>query len=202
MSRMPRHGLSADEIEAFRSELCRVATRRFAEEGYAGVTLRGLAAELGCSPMTPYRYFRDKEDIFAAVRAAAFRRFADAQEQADCRDAPPRERLAALFDAYVRFACDEPHAYRIMFELAQPDAPGHPELEKQERRAWQVLRDAVGDAVRAGALRGDPDRLAHVLWAGVHGLVALHLAGKLRLGVAFDALLGPMMQTLFRGAAP
>ena len=47
---------------------CRVATRRFAEEGFAGVTLRGLASDLGCSPMTPYRYFENKEEIFHSVR--------------------------------------------------------------------------------------------------------------------------------------
>lgn len=199
---MPRASLTPEAIEAFRDALCRVATRRFAEEGYAGVTLRALAAELGCSPMTPYRYFRDKRDIFAAVRAAAFRRFADAQEAAAAGEGDPLARLAALYRAYVRFALEEPHAYRIMFELHQPDAPSAaPELEKQERRAWQALRDAVGEAVSAGVLRGgDPEVLAHVFWASVHGLVALHLAGKLKLGVDFAAVEGPLLETLFRGA--
>jgi AcrR family transcriptional regulator len=150
--------------------------------------------------MTPYRYFRDKEEIFASVRAAAFRRFADAQESAAAGESEPLARLGALQRAYVRFALEEPHAYRIMFELAQPDAPGHPELEKEERRAWQALRDAVGLGVSAGLLRGDPEVLAHVFWASVHGLVALHLAGKLKLGVRFDALAPPLTETLFRGA--
>ncbi len=40
------------------------------------MTLRALAAELGCSPMTPYRYFENKAELFAVVRADAFRRFA------------------------------------------------------------------------------------------------------------------------------
>ena len=57
---MPRAALSDHEVERFRDELCRVATLRFAEHGYGGVTLRALAAELGCSPMTPYRYFENK----------------------------------------------------------------------------------------------------------------------------------------------
>jgi AcrR family transcriptional regulator len=197
---MPRSSLTPEKIAAFRDALCSAAERRFAEEGYAGVTLRALARELGCSPMTPYRYFRDKEAIFAAVRASAFARFADAQETAAARESEPLARLAALQRAYVRFALGEPHAYRIMFELAQPDAPGHPELEKQERRAWQALRDAVGEAAAAGLLRGDPEILAHVFWASVHGLVALQLAGKLKLGVRFEGLEAPLLETLLRGA--
>ena len=44
--------------------------------------MRQLAAELGVSPMTPYRYFEDKDDILAAVRANGFNRFAEALETA------------------------------------------------------------------------------------------------------------------------
>jgi len=64
--------LSEDEIQDFRTSLCEVAERLFADCGYEGVTLRAIAAELGCSPMTPYRYFDNKEAIFTAVRMAAF----------------------------------------------------------------------------------------------------------------------------------
>ena len=50
--------------------------------GLEAVTMRQLAAELGVSPMTPYRYFGDKDDILAAVRARAFDRHAEALETA------------------------------------------------------------------------------------------------------------------------
>ncbi len=56
---VPRAALQPQEVEDFRERLCRVATRRFAEHGHAGVSLRQLAVELGCSPMTPYRDFRE-----------------------------------------------------------------------------------------------------------------------------------------------
>ena len=62
--------------------LCAVAERLFAERGPQGVTMRELARELGVSAMTPYRYFKDKESILAAVRANAFDDFAAALEQA------------------------------------------------------------------------------------------------------------------------
>ena len=83
---MPRY-LTEQDIADFRAELCKVATERFARFGYEGVTMRQLAEALGCSPKTPYRYFKDKADILATVRAQAFDKFADALEAA-VTDAP------------------------------------------------------------------------------------------------------------------
>jgi AcrR family transcriptional regulator len=195
-----RTPLSPQEIDRFRERLCRIATRRFAEQGYAGVTLRGLATELGCSPTTPYRYFSNKQEIFAAVRAAAFRRIAAACESAARAESDPVARLRRLATSYLRFAAREPHAYRIMFELAQPEASDYPELARQERRAWQVLNDSVEAAVRARCVAGEPMVLAHVFWAGLHGLAALQLAGKLVL-CRVQEISEPLIETLLRGAA-
>ena len=78
---MPRY-LTEQDIADFRAELCRVATERFARFGYEGVTMRQLAEALGCSPKTPYRYFKDTADILATVRAEAFSRVADTLEAA------------------------------------------------------------------------------------------------------------------------
>ena len=64
---MPR-ALTISELDSFREQLCSAATRLFAADGYAGVTLRKLAKEVGCSPMTPYRYFSSKDEILAAAR--------------------------------------------------------------------------------------------------------------------------------------
>src|SRR6202158_2679268 len=78
---MPRT-LSAEQVEEFRVRLCEVAQHRFATEGRDAVSMRQLAEALGRSPMTPDRYFRNKDEILAAVRTAAFDRFAGALEQA------------------------------------------------------------------------------------------------------------------------
>ena len=78
---MPRV-LTETDVADFRERLCSAAERLFAERGPDAVTMRQLAAELGVSPMTPYRYFHDKDDILAAVRANGFNRFAEALETA------------------------------------------------------------------------------------------------------------------------
>ena len=75
---MPRASLTQDQLNDFRDSLCAAATRLFAAHGYEGVTMRALAKEIDCSPMTPYRYFANKAEIFDTVRSAAGTRFADA----------------------------------------------------------------------------------------------------------------------------
>jgi len=192
---VPRPALRDDEIEAFRSRLCDAATRRFAEHGLDGVSLRGLADDLGCSRATPYRYFENKQDILAAVRARAFEALADACESVLADEPDPERRLAALGRIYLRFASEEPHAYRVAFELGQPDAAKYPALAKQQARAWQTIRGAVQSAWESGALDGDPEVISRLYWAALHGLAGLELLGHLRTRSLGDA----MIDTLLRG---
>jgi AcrR family transcriptional regulator len=193
---VPRAALRPDEIAAFRNRAVDRAMHLFVELGYDGLTMRALAAALGVSAMTPYRYLASKAELFGLVRAEAFRRFADRLEAALAR---PRGRagrdalapLRRLKKAYVRFALDEPDAYRVMFELRRPDRAAAPaELARQSRRAFAVLHRTVAEAAAAGALAGDPLTLAHLMWASTHGLVSLHLAGRLEMGRSLPQLAG------------
>ena len=113
---MPRV-LTETDVADFRDRLCEAAERLFAEKGPDAVTMRQLSAELGVSPMTPYRYFEDKDDILAAVRTSGFTRFAEALEAARAVGTDARSRGEAVGEAYVRFALEHPHSYKLMFDL-------------------------------------------------------------------------------------
>jgi AcrR family transcriptional regulator len=184
---MPRRALSPEDIETFRSRAVEAAMRLFAERGYEGVSLRSVAAALGVSAMAPYRYFENKAEMFAMVRAEAYRRFAD-RLQAVPGEPDPLQHLWKLREAYLEHALSDPDGYRVMFALAQEPSEQYPALTVQSGRAFQLLVDAVNRAVDAGAVAGDPLTVAHLLWASTHGLVALHLAGKLTLGRTLEEL--------------
>ncbi|MBU6297270.1 MAG: TetR/AcrR family transcriptional regulator [Alphaproteobacteria bacterium] len=175
---MPRV-LSQTDVIDFRERLCDVATRLFDEKGPQGVTMRELASALGVSAMTPYRYFRDKDAILAAVRARAFDRFSDALEKAYAGPGTTMERAHAKREAYVRFALTEPAAYRLMFDLSQASEDDYPDLVRAMDRAQVQMTDHVHALVEEGIISGDPDLIGHVFWAALHGAVTLHLAGKL-----------------------
>lgn len=197
---MPKN-LSAAEVDAFRTRLCEVAQHRFAAEGRDGVSMRQLADALGCSPMTPYRYFRNKDEILAAVRTAAFDRFGDALEAAMAKARGDlRKQGEAVGEAYIRFALGEPEAYRLMFDLSQPHPDRYPDLVRATTRARHLMSASLEKLVEAGIFAGDAQLMGYVFWATMHGLIVLHLAGKLPAKPDFRAIREEAMRLLVAGA--
>lgn len=197
---MPRV-LTQSDVADFRDRLCEVAEHLFAERGPEAVTMRQLASALGVSPMTPYRYFKDKDDILAAVRAAGFDRFAEALEAAYARGGDPRARGAAVGEAYVTFAFDNPQTYKLMFDMYQPNEADYPDLARAADRARQTMSQYVRSLVDSGYLVGDPVRIGEMFWASTHGCVVLEMVGKLPPGEA-RKLIGEVIPAISRGLRP
>jgi AcrR family transcriptional regulator len=176
---MPRT-LSAADLEAFRTRLCDVAEKLFAAHGPDAVTMREMADALGVSSMTPYRYFKDKDAILAAVRTRAFNQFAAAMEAAR------QTAKARSGNAYVEFALAHPAAYRLMFDVSQPTFADYPELVAAMGRARLTMGEGLRELAAAGRFKGDVELAAYVFWSTMHGAVMLELAGLLE-GSKLDA---------------
>jgi AcrR family transcriptional regulator len=197
---MPR-ALSPSQVEDFRDRLCAAAEHLFAEHGPDAVTMRQLATVLGVSPMTPYRYFKDKDAILAAVRASGFERFARALEAAFHAETDPLGKSEAVGRAYTRFALENPDAYRLMFDLSQPNEADYPDLVAASARARGMMVGQAKGLIESGQIEGDPELIAHMLWASLHGGLVLQLAGKLSPSVDPSALRRLAFQTILKGLA-
>jgi AcrR family transcriptional regulator len=187
---------SSDDRDAIRGRFCDAAAKLFLQEGEAALSMRRLAAEVGCSAMAPYRHFADKEALVAAIRAQAFGRLADALDGVERNE---RHRAADIGEAYVRFARENPAAYKLMFDLAQPDEAAYPELASAAARARVSMSAYVRELVEAGVLVGDPVELGYVFWAAIHGLIVLDLAGRIPAEPGFEALRRRTLGALMRG---
>lgn len=195
---MPRV-MSAGEAEAFRQKLVEAAEQLIVSRDSMEFTMRELAAAVGCSPMLPYRYFKDKDDILAAVRALAFARFAKSLERPREAAAPAQQRSYGVGDAYVAFAFAHPMLYRLMFNAPNTEPGRYPDLDKAGARARSTMTDHVRDAIAQGLLVGDPVIIGHVFWAGLHGLIMLQLSGQLGPEPSFEVLRAAMVQALVFG---
>ena len=76
----------------------------------------------------------------------------------------------------------------------QAPAGTYPELEAEQARAFSYLHEAVQASVEAGLLEGESLPRAHYLWAQIHGLVSLHLAGKLVMGCSLEELVSTVFE--------
>lgn len=199
---MPRI-LSDEEIEEFRGRLVEAASHLFAERGRDAVSMRELASALGVSAMTPYRYFKDKDEILAAVRTRAFDQFAQTLEDvwADTQgDGPARS--AAVGRAYADFAFANPEAYRLMFDVVQGGEDQYPELVRATERARHTMTRHLEPLIEAGLVEGDRDVIGHALWAMMHGAIELEMAGKLSDACGFERIVQAGIGAMLRGVAP
>jgi AcrR family transcriptional regulator len=195
---MPKLLTDAD-VADFRARLCQAAERLFVEKGPDAVSMRQLAAELGVSPMTPYRYFKDKEEIFAAVRTVAYERFAETLEAAQAVDGDARAKGSAVREAYLSFAFDNPQTYKLIFDLHQPDADPYPDLKRAAERSRVTMSGYVPGLIELGVVTGDPERIGTMFWAATHGVVTLYLAGRIRSQDEARALAAATNSALARG---
>jgi len=177
------------------------ALTRFARYGFRRTSMEDIAAEAGVSRAALYLQFRNKEEILAAVRTAAFDRFASALEGAmNKARGDLHAQGQAVGEAYVRFALGEPEAYRLMFDLSQPHPDRYPELVRATAHARHLMSASLEGLVKAGIFAGDPQLMGHVFWATMHGLVVLYLAGKLPAKPDFRTIQREAMRLLVAGA--
>ncbi|MDB5858671.1 MAG: Transcriptional regulator, TetR family [Ramlibacter sp.] len=191
--------LTDEEVAQSRAEVCRVAEVLFARHGVEGVTMREIAAELGWSSTTAYRYFRNKEEILAAVRAAAFNRFCEVIEEATRSSTDPRKSARNVGQAYLGFALENPDAYRMMFDVSHADVTGNAQLAAAFARSLRSMVAYVTPLVEGGILHGEPHALGQMLWAAAHGLVMLRLAGIVADDAELRKLHEQTMSALARG---
>jgi AcrR family transcriptional regulator len=149
------------------------AARRILEaEGPAALTLRAVAREAGVSPAAPYHHFRDKCELIDAVAAQGWQALSEGIAEARRNAASPRDALADIGVAYVRFARQNPALYRIMYDGIR-DQEAMPEHAKQADSGYSQVEEAI---IEAGV---DPaDRLAMevatvAVWCAAHGVAEM-----------------------------
>jgi AcrR family transcriptional regulator len=77
-------------------EILEVATREFAERGYAGARVDEIAAQTRTTKRMIYYYFGGKEQLYVAVLEAAYSRIRSAEREAEVDHLDPRAAIRRL----------------------------------------------------------------------------------------------------------
>jgi AcrR family transcriptional regulator len=195
-----RKQLTADQLDAFRTRLVEAAEGLFAKHGVSGVTMRQIAGVLGYSQTAAYRYFSDKEEILAAVRATALNRFCDRLEQAFDPLCGARENARNVGNAFLDFALTDPDSYRFIFDAGQPvrvDIPGLCDVAKRFNATMVTYVQALIDE---GLIAGDAQAIGYSFCVAAHGIVMMHFSGIIRTVRERDELHRKTMRMIYLGA--
>lgn len=137
------------------------AARLFSRNGYAAVSLRGIAAESGMKAGSLYYHFESKDVIVTEVLNIGVRRVHAAVEQALgalSAHASIAERLRAAVDAHLR-ALHEAGDYtsaniRIFGQVPAVVRDAHQSVRREYEALWATL---LNGGIAAGDLRADID---------------------------------------------
>jgi AcrR family transcriptional regulator len=127
--------------------LLEAAVELIAETGPRGLTLREAARRASVSHNAPYRHFRDRDDLLAAVATDGFDRLTRAMASGG-RKASPLNRLRRSGLAYVDFALRWPQHFAAMFD-APWNQPDYPACAAAAQRCFQTLLGLVRDCQAA-----------------------------------------------------
>jgi AcrR family transcriptional regulator len=155
-----------------RSHIASRALELFAEEGYASISMRRLAQESGCTPMTIYKYFENKFEILSMLWADVLGDVFDRLDGLAAAASDPVARLAAVAEGYVEFWLEHRDHYYLVFMsggITQADVGsfmGDPVVMSR----FDVFRSCIADALGEGAEHEDVRVRTEVLVCGLNGI--------------------------------
>ena len=155
-----------------RDRILEHATRMASRDGLGGLTVAGLAAELGLSKSGLFAHFGSKDALQIQVLEAATQHFRDAVVRPALKAPRGRPRIVALFERWLAWGNDPSMPGGCIFvaasiELDDRPGPARDFLVASQKEWIATLVKAIDLAVHAGHLRAglDADQLAFELYA-------------------------------------
>jgi AcrR family transcriptional regulator len=179
---MPRAKQTPEQIDEMRSRILEAARQILRSEGYAAVTIRAIAEQVGTSPMTLYTYFQNREALMAALdqrqRAYIQTRYDEMLHDAETGDV--REVLRRALQVYARIAGNSPHLYDLLWVQPLP----RPDRVVPQQRRLQANVQHLARLITLGIERGvcvprEPQLAAATAFGIVNSPLILYQNGRL-----------------------
>ncbi len=172
---MPRPPATKAQRQEESRRIRSAASKIFAEQGIAAISARAVAKEAGVSVGKIYTYYTNLTELMQSLWQGRVQQLAEELQDIAAKTADPVSRIRNTLEAYAVFAHENPDLYKGALMYVRPDS--HPKPEPQAAEDLPImglLIDAILEGQTAGTIRaGSPVRMAQLLWAGVHGSLAL-----------------------------
>lgn len=155
------------DAETTKKRILEAAEDQFAEFGFAGTALRGIAEASGASVPLIVFHFKDKQGVYDAVKADIMRRYIEAEKERPAKDASFPSFLEQLLVTMFRFYRDNPTMIRLSnwgrLEGEVDPWPGEDKLHHQYCERIRLAQEQ-------GEIRGDlaPLHISIMICGAVH----------------------------------
>jgi AcrR family transcriptional regulator len=161
--------------ENLRDRLLDEAIEIARKSGAHSLSLREVARRAGVSHMAPYRHFKDKEALLAAIAERGFNRLSGKMSAV----AKPGLSFPEIFEqmghAYVQFILDSPDTARIMFGGFIGEMGEHTACHQAGMSAFGQLLQFIRTGQDLGYFdkKHDVEAMGAMIWSQVHGFAML-----------------------------
>ena len=157
------HGNLKEELVSCASAMCE-------RDGYTKLSIRSLAKESNVSQTAPYRHFKTKQDLYAAVATDGFNKLSKAIH-VDADKKVTKKQLVEMASKYIEFGLKNANTYDLMFGTAVGNFAAYPDLLESANSSYDNFRSSFSK------LANDSDEVIAfkciTLWSMVHGLVGI-----------------------------
>lgn len=149
-------------------------------DGIDKLSLRDVARKLDVSHGAPYRHFKNKDELIAAISEKGFEIFGRTLISAiEVDQEDPYKRLATAGHAYLEFALEKPEYYRLISTNVLSDVTKYPGVMGKALETYQFMQKILTDYDARGILKIDNILTATVyIISTIHGFCSLVIEGR------------------------
>ena len=149
-----------------RGEILRAAYNFVQENGYAAMSLRGIADECNVSATAIYRHYKTKEHLLADVVVKGFEEFTISIEGNEGAD------IFNKCENYLKFAFDNKNIYDLLFSQSVVEFLKFPEILEVADDAFKTFLESVKDHDKTLNDLSASNKAIHI-WSFLHGISSI-----------------------------
>ncbi len=148
------------EREIRRKDIIDAAERLFFANDYENVKMNNIAEEAEMARGTLYQYFKNKDEIYAAIAIRAAKMINEMFKELLTKDQTGIEKMRNVCEFYYDFYKKYPGYYNAYYHSGMFEVESSPTLKKLKKirkTSFQVAVNAVNEGIKDGSLREDLD---------------------------------------------
>lgn len=170
--------IAGSDGEVTRSEIRKVSLSLFAQYGYAAVSMRQIASQVGVQASAIYQYYPNKQQILVSLLQNHMDGLLSAcHEEITAKD--PVDRLEQFARFHIRYNINRPDEVFLSYmELRSLEPEGFATIADLRSKYEAVLKSILRDGIKSGVMKiDDPHVSAMAILAMLTGVNTWYRSG-------------------------